>query len=83
MRRRKRKKECVYGAFVKDSLPFSVISKTYDRFQTVIYAWFWTFLNVHRTHDFGVVLLLLSVVLGTAWDYLSCLPFSKKRKHNF
>ena len=37
---------------------------------------------------FGVVLLLLSVVLGTAWDYLSCLPFNldstkKKEKHKF
>ena len=34
---------------------------------------------------FGVVLLLLSVVLGTAWDYLSCLPFnfdSTKKKKN-
>ena len=35
------------------------------------------------THVSSVVLLLLSVVLGTAWDYLSCLPFiwiQQKRK---
>ena len=36
------------------------------------------------THVFSVVLLLLSVVLSTAWDYLSCLPFkvSAKKKKN-